>query len=121
MEVDQREVESKVAPMDEPATLDYFEGGRAEPPMLSPEDERRLWRKVDVRLVPIIILLYVCSFLDKSNIGKHSLYQTSRRDVVTCIRIMQEMPSCRVSLRSYVLPVNNTMLHLYVALCSSRT
>ena len=37
---------------------------------LNKEDERKVWRKIDTRLVPIIIVLYLCSFLDKSNIGE---------------------------------------------------
>lgn len=32
---------------------------------LTPEEERRLWRKIDIRLIPIPALLYLCSFLDR--------------------------------------------------------
>ena len=40
------------------------------PPVLSEEEERRLWRKVDMRLMPILTLMYLCSFLDRGNIGE---------------------------------------------------
>ena len=39
-------------------------------PILTAQEEKRLWRKVDCRFLPIVILLYLCSFLDRSNIGE---------------------------------------------------
>ncbi|KAK0244214.1 major facilitator superfamily domain-containing protein [Armillaria nabsnona] len=33
------------------------------------QEDRRLVRKVDLRLIPILLLLYLLSFLDRSNIG----------------------------------------------------
>ena len=38
--------------------------------ILSPEDERRLKRKIDWRIVPYLSLLYLLSFLDRVNIGQ---------------------------------------------------
>ena len=35
------------------------------PPVLTPEQERRLYRKIDVRLLPILCIMYLCSFLDR--------------------------------------------------------
>ena len=35
-------------------------------PKLSPEQERKLWRKVDLRILPILTLMYLCSFMDRS-------------------------------------------------------
>ena len=35
------------------------------PPALTPEEETRAWRKVDIRLMPIVALLYLFSFLDR--------------------------------------------------------
>ena len=35
------------------------------PPPLPPEQERRLWRKVDKRILPILTIMYLCSFLDR--------------------------------------------------------
>jgi len=35
------------------------------PPSLTPEEEARAWRKVDIRLMPILALLYLFSFLDR--------------------------------------------------------
>ena len=39
------------------------------PPVLTPEEEKRLWRKIDWHIVPIITIMYLCSFVDRSNIG----------------------------------------------------
>ena len=39
------------------------------PPTLTPEQERKIWRKIDLRLLPILTLMYLVSFLDRSNIG----------------------------------------------------
>jgi hypothetical protein len=35
------------------------------PPILSAEQERKLWRKIDLRLMPILTLMYLMSFLDR--------------------------------------------------------
>ncbi|KAF7357743.1 putative transporter C11D3.18C [Mycena venus] len=43
------------------------------PPSLSTEEERKLWRKVDFRLMPILSLMYLLSFLDRGNIGNARL------------------------------------------------
>ncbi|KAF8626575.1 hypothetical protein AX15_004798 [Amanita polypyramis BW_CC] len=43
------------------------------PPQLTPEQERRLWRKIDLRLMPILSLMYLMSFLDRGNIGNAKL------------------------------------------------
>ena len=43
------------------------------PPTLSAAEERALWRKVDMRLMPILTIMYLCSFLDRGNIGEWSL------------------------------------------------
>ncbi|KAJ7915251.1 MFS general substrate transporter [Mycena leptocephala] len=37
------------------------------PPILSAEQERKLWRKIDLRLMPILTLMYLMSFLDRGN------------------------------------------------------
>lgn len=35
------------------------------PPTLTPEEEAKVWRKIDVRLIPILALLYLFCFLDR--------------------------------------------------------
>ncbi|KAF8182748.1 MFS general substrate transporter [Mycena galopus ATCC 62051] len=40
---------------------------------LTVEEERKLWRKIDLRLMPILSLMYLVSFLDRSNIGNARL------------------------------------------------
>ncbi|KAM5545341.1 hypothetical protein V8D89_000954, partial [Ganoderma adspersum] len=47
--------------------------GLPPPPALTPEEERRLWRKIDWHIVPIITIMYLCSFVDRSNIGNAKL------------------------------------------------
>ncbi|KAJ8488388.1 hypothetical protein ONZ45_g13974 [Pleurotus djamor] len=43
------------------------------PPTLNEEEEKRLWRKVDARLMPILCVMYLFSFLDRGNIGNARL------------------------------------------------
>ncbi|KAF8199837.1 MFS general substrate transporter [Mycena galopus ATCC 62051] len=43
------------------------------PPTLTAEEERKLWRKIDLRLMPILSLMYLASFLDRGNIGNARL------------------------------------------------
>ncbi|KAK7027995.1 hypothetical protein VNI00_015081 [Paramarasmius palmivorus] len=45
----------------------------AAPPTLTEEEERKLWRKIDRRLMPILCLMYLMSFLDRGNIGNAKL------------------------------------------------
>lgn len=35
------------------------------PPTLSAEEEKMLWRKIDLRLMPILSLMYLFSFMDR--------------------------------------------------------
>ncbi|OAX31241.1 MFS general substrate transporter [Rhizopogon vinicolor AM-OR11-026] len=42
-------------------------------PRLTPKQERKLWRKVDMRLIPILSLMYLLAFIDRSNIGNAKL------------------------------------------------
>lgn len=39
--------------------------GLPPPPDLSPEQERALWRKIDMRLMPMLSIMYLMSFLDR--------------------------------------------------------
>ncbi|CAL1715339.1 unnamed protein product [Somion occarium] len=43
------------------------------PPKLTPEQERKLYRKIDLRIMPIVTLMYLFSFLDRGNIGNAKL------------------------------------------------
>ncbi|KAI0767792.1 MFS general substrate transporter [Fomes fomentarius] len=43
------------------------------PPVYTAEQEARLWRKIDIRFMPIVTLMYLCSFLDRGNIGNAKL------------------------------------------------
>ena len=43
-----------------------------------PVEERRIIRKVDWRLLPLLILLYTLTFLDRVNIGNARLWHMER-------------------------------------------
>ncbi|KAI0708287.1 MFS general substrate transporter [Earliella scabrosa] len=43
------------------------------PPIFTAAEEAKLWRKIDLRFMPIITTMYLCSFLDRSNIGNAKL------------------------------------------------
>lgn len=34
-------------------------------PVLTPEQEKKLWRKIDLRIMPILSLMYLLAFLDR--------------------------------------------------------
>jgi len=38
------------------------------PPTLTPEEEAKVWRKIDMRLIPILALLYLFSILDRGKL-----------------------------------------------------
>ena len=42
------------------------------PPVLTTEEERRLWRKIDLRLLPILAVMYLLSFMDRGAVTEHS-------------------------------------------------
>ncbi|KAJ3848506.1 major facilitator superfamily domain-containing protein [Lentinula lateritia] len=49
---------------------DYEFGGESQlprPPVLSEDNERKLWRKIDLRLMPILCVMYLMSFMDRGN------------------------------------------------------
>ncbi|KAF8828406.1 hypothetical protein HHX47_DHR4000729 [Lentinula edodes] len=51
---------------------EYDFGGESQllrPPVLSEDNERKLWRKIDLRLMPILCVMYLMSFMDRGNIG----------------------------------------------------
>ncbi len=58
--------------------------------MLSPQEEDRLFRKIDRRLLPTLTVLYLLCFMDRANIGQHlpclsSFHDAQRR----CQRLTQ--------------------------------
>lgn len=59
---------------DDGSMLDFGgDSGLPPPPVLTEEEERRLYRKLDWRLMPILSLMYLFSFLDRGE----CLYMTS--------------------------------------------
>ena len=47
--------------------------GQAREHHVLPDTERKVVRKMDFRIIPLVTALYVLSFLDRSNIGKYVL------------------------------------------------
>ncbi|KAM5545391.1 hypothetical protein V8D89_001004 [Ganoderma adspersum] len=64
------------------------------PPTLSAEEEKRLWRKVDMRLMPILTLMYLCSFLDRGNIGNAKLQGLTTQLNLTGNKYNIALPYC---------------------------
>lgn len=42
-------------------------------PELPPDEQRRLWRKVDKRILPILSVMYLCCYLDRGTVF-HTLH-----------------------------------------------
>jgi hypothetical protein len=61
---------SEKASSDTRSDVVHFGGeeGLPPPPQLSDVEEKKLWRKVDKRLMPILTLLYLLSFIDRGEI-----------------------------------------------------
>ncbi|KAF9075372.1 MFS general substrate transporter [Rhodocollybia butyracea] len=71
---------SPISPLEKEKVTDHVEKYEAKydnqlppPPVLSEEEERKLWRKIDLRLMPILCLMYLMSFMDRGNIGNAKL------------------------------------------------
>lgn len=59
---------------------DFDFGGESSlpsPPTLSTEEERRLWRKVDMRLMPILAVMYLFSFIDRGALYRPTCLSTT--------------------------------------------
>ncbi|KAL2010808.1 hypothetical protein VTN00DRAFT_3526 [Thermoascus crustaceus] len=54
--------------------LQHLENAAVAGSVPSPEEERRLVRKLDLHIIPILISLYVMGFLDRVNIGNARLF-----------------------------------------------
>ncbi len=48
--------------------------------VLTRKEQKQLWRKVDLRLMPIVMVMYLCSFLDRANIGESSRLRKDIRE-----------------------------------------
>lgn len=56
----------------------HIEGYDGEPMEYDAKEARRIRRKVDFRLLPILITLYTLAFLDRVNIGNARLWHMER-------------------------------------------
>ncbi|EME40124.1 hypothetical protein DOTSEDRAFT_91393 [Dothistroma septosporum NZE10] len=89
-----------------------YEGGTID---LKCATERRLVRKLDIHIVPVVMLLYLLSFLDRVNIGNARLYgletslsltssqYTTAVSLLFVTYILSELPS-NLILKKYVRP-----------------
>lgn len=50
---------------------------------IDPAREKKLLAKLDLALVPIIMVTYLACFLDRSNIGNVSLWETNTTNSIT--------------------------------------
>ena len=84
----ENEKDSEKSPSDTTSETVNFggEGGLPPPPQLSEAEEKRLWRKVDLKLMPILALLYLLSFIDR---GKAPLY------LILTMRLLMMVEHCR--------------------------
>ena len=64
---------------------DYDFGGESTlppPPKLTEDEERKIWRKVDLRLMPILAVMYLFSFMDRGARRQHAMcYWVGAHDV----------------------------------------
>ena len=67
---------------DDAVSVDDFAGdsGLPPPPQLSKEEERKLYRKIDLRLMPILALMYLLSFMDR---GRSAIMRAVHRLMLT--------------------------------------
>lgn len=72
----------RVAYVEKRGSVDEDEKRTANAPQFTPEQEKAVWSKVDRRLMPVLALLYLFSFLDR---GAPSLSDLSYA-VLTFIR-----------------------------------
>ncbi|KAF9230451.1 MFS general substrate transporter [Melanogaster broomeanus] len=66
-------LESEVTPQETESCSSEEEPECSVAPALTAEQEVKLWRKIDLRLLPIITLMYLFSFMDRGNIGNAKL------------------------------------------------
>lgn len=67
--VEKKMADDAEAMVSEARPFTYGENGLPPPPAYTAEEERRLWRKIDMRIIPIATLMYLVSYLDRGNIG----------------------------------------------------
>ncbi|KAF7296089.1 hypothetical protein MKEN_01424000 [Mycena kentingensis (nom. inval.)] len=61
------------------------------PPQLSEHEQRKLYRKLDLRLMPILAVMYLVSFLDRANLGA-----ASRRTSVDQLLMTMDVGNARL-------------------------
>ncbi|KAL9617712.1 MAG: hypothetical protein Q9160_007486 [Pyrenula sp. 1 TL-2023] len=62
-------LEEEISSQDSPRATDASSVEKASETLHDPSAEKKLLRKIDLRLIPILSLLYLCAFVDRINIG----------------------------------------------------
>ncbi|KAL1865923.1 hypothetical protein VTK73DRAFT_5007 [Phialemonium thermophilum] len=71
-------VDAEAKVMAEHSDFALEKGSETAPHDMTPEEERKMVRKMDLHIFPILICLYILSFLDRVNIGNARLYHLER-------------------------------------------
>jgi hypothetical protein len=58
----------KLDPSHSPQSTTLFDNGQTEGSMLDKDAEKRLLRKLDLRIIPILWLIFMLAFLDRTNV-----------------------------------------------------
>lgn len=72
--------EQDARPIQQAPVGEKLEGATVTTGRVSPDDleykvlTRSLLRKLDIRILPLLVLLVLCSFLDRTNVGNAKLY-----------------------------------------------
>lgn len=61
------------------------------PPILTPEEEAKIWRKIDVRVVPILTMMYLALFLDRGT-SCHCSVSYNANDFFQAILVRYKAP-----------------------------
>ena len=66
----EKEKDSEKPPSDITSDVVNFGGedGLPPPPQLTQAEEKKLWRKVDLKLLPVLALMYLLSFIDRGKV-----------------------------------------------------
>ncbi|OSC99283.1 MFS general substrate transporter [Trametes coccinea BRFM310] len=63
------EIDIECLSLQKPATASSAGISDSDSPAMNSDETRRLWRRVDSRLIPLVTVMYLVAFIDKTNIG----------------------------------------------------
>ncbi|KAK0478870.1 MFS general substrate transporter [Armillaria novae-zelandiae] len=86
--------------------IDNF-GGEATlppPPVLTEEQEKKLWRKIDLRLMPILSLMYLFSFLDRGSLTVYAMLKRNAKLQGLTTQLHLDSNKYNIALTMYFVP-----------------